>query len=78
MPIFFNPIACIDSDVTGLKNLSAGRSIENAIVCSCCGATYHIIVPTTSSDKDVDGFKAKLRQMVSASCGEHPPLVQLQ
>ena len=78
MPIVFNPIAFTVSGVPGLENFLAGRSIYNAIVCPCCGATYHILVPISSSDKEVDSFKAELIKAVINSCGEHPPLVQLQ
>ena len=82
MPVFFNPIA-FESSMSfdghfELAGLVIGRTLQEAVHCPYCGATYHLIVPAAASLSEVEAYRIDLREALSESCGMHPPFVQKQ
>jgi hypothetical protein len=55
-----------------------GRVVRDAIACPACGVRYSLIVPACSSGAQIDRAKRELRDQVSSTCGQHPPVVQKQ
>lgn len=81
MPILFNPIAYAASLAYGPQLELAGnvvaRTLREAVRCPLCGTAYNLLVPAAASTPEVEAFRLNLGSALSASCGMHPPFVQL-
>lgn len=81
MPVLFNPIAVAPSVACEGQLEIAGaviaRTLRDAVRCPCCGTSYNLLVPATASTPEVETFRLDLGSALSASCGMHPPLVQI-
>lgn len=81
MPILFNPIAFSTSLPYGpqleLGGRVVARTLHGAVRCQFCGASYHLLVPAAASLPEVEEVRLDLGSVVSASCGKHPPFVQM-
>ena len=81
MPILFNPIAFAASLAFGPQLEMAGtviaRTLHEAVRCPYCGTAYNLLVPAAASVPEVEAFCLDLRSALSASCGMHPPFVQM-
>jgi hypothetical protein len=82
MAIVFNAIACMlpllaaaELEVAGMM---MGSVLQNAIECPGCGARYSVIVPRAAAPSQLDRIIGELRHYVSATCGDHPPIIQSQ
>jgi hypothetical protein len=80
MPILFNPIAFAPFMAYGPQLELAGtvvaRTVRDAVRCPYCGASYNLLVPAQASTPEVEAFRLGLGNVLSTSCGMHPPLVQ--
>lgn len=81
MPVLFSPIAFACSIPYGpqfeLGDTVVGRTLLDAVRCPACGASYHLLVPAAASSPEVETFRLNLGSALGATCGMHPPLVQL-
>jgi hypothetical protein len=81
MPILFNPIAFAASLAYGPQFELAGKvvalTLREAVRCPFCGIAYNLLVPAAASTPEVEAFQRNLGSALSASCGMHPPLLQM-
>lgn len=81
MPVLFNPIAFSPALACEPQLEIAGavmaRTLRNAVRCSGCGTFYNLLVPAATSRPEVEAFCQRLGALLAASCGTHPPLVQM-
>jgi hypothetical protein len=81
MPVLFNPIAFAPSlpcePQLELAGTVVARTFRDAVRCPYCGASYHLLVPAAASHREVETFCLDLGSALSASCGMHPPFVQM-
>jgi transcription elongation factor Elf1 len=54
------------------------RTIRRAVMCSGCGASYDLLVPASTADEEIRSYKAWFRKVISRSCRDHPPVLQMQ
>jgi hypothetical protein len=81
MPVLFSPIAYAASLAYGPQLELAGnvvaRTLREAVRCPLCGTAYNLLVPAAASTPEVEAFRLNLGSALSASCGMHPPFVQM-
>ena len=82
MAVMFNAIACMLPFIAAAELEVAGRLmgcvLQNAIECPGCGAQYSVIVPRAAVPLQLERIVGELRQTVTATCGDHPPIIQSQ
>ncbi len=82
MAIAFNIIACMVPLVGALEIEVAGRLmgqvLRDAIRCPECGVLYSLIVPAGAPERQLSRETEEMREYVSSTCGNHPPIIQKQ
>jgi hypothetical protein len=81
MPIVFNPIACrlpLSNGELEVAGVPMGRILADLIRCRVCGARYSVIIPHLRVSPALADSIDQLERLVSASCSEHPPIIQIQ
>jgi hypothetical protein len=53
------------------------RILRNHIQCPACGAQYSVIV-SRADEPELEAIVGELRSRVTATCGQHPVLIQQQ
>ena len=81
MPLRFNPIACAEWLNPGgeleAAGMPFGRVRRDAVRCAFCGTTYALVVQLSLSEQELLANQRHFEKLVSDSCGNHRPIVQL-
>jgi hypothetical protein len=81
MPLRFNPIACAEWLDPGLELEAAGRPFgrirHDAVRCAFCGTSYSLVVQLSLSEQELLANQRHFEKLVSESCGNHRPILQL-
>ena len=49
-----------------------------ALACPACGREFAIFVPASLAAVDVNQVYGELTELVTTTCGDHPPVIQRQ
>jgi hypothetical protein len=82
MPSFFNPIAIalpVESRFQDrLLNFAGAHRLPYSLACPACGGEFAVYVPAVLVSSDVKEIYGDLTNVLTATCGRHPPVIQRQ
>jgi len=82
MPSFFNPIAIalpVEQHFQGpLLNFAGAHRLPHSVACPACGGEFAVYVPAMLASANLQEIYGELTNLLTATCGRHPPVIQRQ